>query len=127
MDTAWECFYFNIFYRSDLTAFNYQFRQRHSTAEQCHAGLFLDFRQRAFVVAAEIYRSLYDFALARSTRTVPATVWKRKTFAKRCLQDSFTGFGEKDMSARLDSDLIGHGLRMRQQVNKMGGGKLIIL
>jgi hypothetical protein len=31
--------------------------------------------------------------------------------------------GEKDMSARLNSDLIGHGLRMHQQVNEKGGGK----
>ena len=118
LDAARECFNLDIFYRSDLTGFNYQVRQRHCTAEQGHAGLFLYFRQRAFIVAAEIHCSLYDFALARSACAVAAAVREGKTFAKCGLQDGFVGFGEEHMSARLNSDLTGHGLRMHRQINR---------
>ena len=53
-------------------------------------------------MAAEIHRSLYDFALASPACAVAAAVRKGKTFAKRGLQHSFAGFGEKNISAWLE-------------------------
>src|SRR5215217_6297060 len=118
LDAARKCFDLDIFYRSDLAAFNYQVAQWHRAAEQRHAGLFFYFRQCAFAIAAEINRSLYDFALARPACAIAAPVREGKTFAKRGLQDSFVGFGEENISAWLNSDLIRHGLRMHGQINR---------
>jgi hypothetical protein len=59
-------------------------------------------------MAAEIDGSLYDFPFAGPARAVAAAVRESITFAKRSLQDRFSGLGDKNVIARFNGDLMRH-------------------